>query len=383
MKSEGPVVIALPRELSGREIVNGLAQIGRAHGLDFAFTPVTTAYANVESSEQRTYRNLTLRQDESSMRILPPMGTLFEAETHYSEVRVELSGEPSEALEMLRLSFGHDIVRGLDLSAGSPAAELPSEEVEYSAPPPRDYSVEFRVLAITQGEYGRRILENLRRHAPEHWRVSGLELRDDLPSIIDEPTAFVPDEVPETDLILFLSQSARSPQLIPEFVRRSRARALIAPVDNGEWMPLGQARQAKRILDKWGVESAFPRPFCELTETGQQAIDEFARLFGRPSVEIVTEDHKTVKRVIVRRGSPCGATWFVADAMAGQRLDETVEKAALAHHHYPCLASMTVEQDLGDTLMHASGFITKREFEEQVKKHLKRKVGYIDPRQFR
>jgi hypothetical protein len=168
-----------------------------------------------------------------------------------------------------------------------------------------------------------------------------------------------------------------------DLVSKTRARALIAPIDNSEWMPLGQVNQIKPVLERWGVEYAFPRPFCSLTEVGTPAIDEFARRFGRPIIEIESTDGKMVTVVRVSRGSPCGCTEFVAESVGGQRLDETVEKAALTHHHYPCLASMVIETDLNDTLMHASGFITKGVFDERVKRFLKKKIGYLDPSQFK
>lgn len=130
------------------------------------------------------------------------------------------------------------------------------------------------------------------------------------------------------------------------------------------------------------MESAFPRPFCALRPQGSPAIDEFATRFGAPSVEMSSEDGETVDEIVVRRGAPCGCTEFVAENLKGARLEEAVERAGLLHHHYPCLASMAREEDLGDTLMHVSGRVLKEGVEEQVRGRKGRGAAYLDPGQW-
>jgi len=49
----------------------------------------------------------------------------------------------------------------------------------------------------------------------------------------------------------------------------------------------------------------------------------------------------------------------------------------LLHHHYPCLASMGVDSDYGDTLMHISGNILKKNVGQQVKPF--KRIQYIVP----
>jgi thymidylate synthase len=143
-------------------------------------------------------------------------------------------------------------------------------------------------------------------------------------------------------------------------------------------MPLGEANRAARLLREMGVASAFPRPFCTLAEVGDEVIDEFARYFGAPLVEIESLEGK-VKSMTVHRGAPCGSTEFVAERMEGVPLQEAVERAGLLHHHYPCLASMAREEDLGDTLMHISGHRLKQDVEREVRKRGERRANYLEP----
>jgi thymidylate synthase len=60
---------------------------------------------------------------------------------------------------------------------------------------------------------------------------------------------------------------------------------------------------------------------------------------------------------LTARDCPCGAARFVASVLPGTRLSEAADTGALRHHHHPCMASMEVDPELSDTLMHLSGYI--------------------------
>jgi hypothetical protein len=107
-------------------------------------------------------------------------------------------------------------------------------------------------------------------------------------------------------------------------------------------------------------------------------IAEFARYFGRPSFRITVDPQtRLIVDVAVQRDATCGCARFVAQRLVGVSVDEAQEKAGLLHHHYPCLASMGIDVDFDDTLMHVSGNIFKDEIGEQVKPY--RKIQYIVP----
>jgi len=117
-----------------------------------------------------------------------------------------------------------------------------------------------------------------------------------------------------------------------------------------------------------GVASAFPKPFCSLEKTGNPYIDMFAEHFGRPKLEIKTEGTR-IREVRVKRGAPCGSTWFIAEKLVGlnissrQRLRDEIAKA---HHVYPCLASMSIDPELGDTILHKSQYLIREAVEEAL-----------------
>ncbi|HID90209.1 MAG TPA: hypothetical protein EYH27_00025 [Anaerolineales bacterium] len=258
------------------------------------------------------------------------------------------------------------------------------QPLEWGGPRPAT----MRIFAIVQGRYGQRIVENIRAFGPQGWTVESWR-PPDLPAVLDDPGHYLPLHVPPADLILALGESPATAQLIPDIVRRADARAVIAPVDHLAWLPEGLIRQLQERLRRLGVEAVFPRPFCSLTEDGYNLrhqrvvcsnpwISEFARHFGRPVFRIHCEDG-VVKAVEVERDAACGCARFVAERLVGVPVEEAVHQAGLYHHHYPCLAGMTIERSLGDTLLHLSGQLMRQAVEVEVAPLLPR-AAYLVPK---
>lgn len=239
----------------------------------------------------------------------------------------------------------------------------------------------MRILAVVQGIYGNRIVENIRKHRPSDWSIEIFTPPRALPSIVDDPEEFLPSEMPQVDLILFMSESPQVSQLISGISFLTGAKAVIAPIDNSAWLPPGLKNQLQQELADMGVVGVFPKTFCTLTEGGcgfrskfetyqNEIISSFARYFGRPRLDIVTSsDGKTVEKFEVVCGAPCGSTHHAAEQLVGAPVGEVIYKAGLVSHHYPCLASMqqeALDDRLFDTLMHLSGYVMN----DEVKKAL-------------
>jgi hypothetical protein len=226
----------------------------------------------------------------------------------------------------------------------------------------------MRILVAIQGHYGQRIADNIRNFGPAGWKVYSFTFPQDLPAIIDDADEFLPKELPAADLLISLGEHPGVAQMIPDVVKRSGAKAVIAPADNRTWLPPGLAMQIKRKLESMGVDMVYPVPFCTLSEKDSQNpfILEFAKYFGKPDVDIELDKDK-IKRVVVIRGSPCGCTPYVADGLTGIWERDAVEKAGLLHHQYPCLSTMVMDQEFEDTLMHRAGLMTKLAAEKAIK----------------
>jgi hypothetical protein len=226
----------------------------------------------------------------------------------------------------------------------------------------------MRILIAIQGHYGQRIADNIRNCGPAGWKVFSFTFRQDLPAIIDDAEEFLPKELPAADLLISLGEHPGVAQMIPDMVKKSGAKAVIAPADNRTWLPPGLAKQIKRKLESMGVDMVYPVPFCTLSEKDSQNpfILEFAKYFGRPDLDVELDKDK-IKRVVVIRGSPCGCTPYVADGLTGIWERDAVEKAGLLHHQYPCLSTMVMDQEFEDTLMHRAGLMTKLAAEKAIK----------------
>ena len=245
----------------------------------------------------------------------------------------------------------------------------------------------LRVLAVIQDLWGERIAANIAANAPPSWSVETWVAPRVLPPIIDDPEDFLPDELPQADLVLALGEKAPLVQLIPDIARMSGARAVIAPIDRNEALPPGLAKQLQGWLGSMDVALVMPKPFCSLTETSYNRtplvehyddarIRRFARRFGKPEFS-VTVEQGTIVGVEVRRHSACGCAHHVAKNLAGVAVADALEKAGLLHHHFPCLADMQKDAVYRDTLMHVSGNFLKDALRDEMREELSQL--YIKP----
>ena len=114
-------------------------------------------------------------------------------------------------------------------------------------------------------------------------------------------------EVPEADLYL---SYLRSPALALALVEKGR------PVILGVSFGPGFVRQARTI----NPDVVAPETMCSLEPTaGSEALDTFARAFGRPRFAATVCDGKLV-RLEVLRGAPCGSTAAASAELEGRYL---------------------------------------------------------------
>jgi hypothetical protein len=248
----------------------------------------------------------------------------------------------------------------------------------------------MRILAVISGEYGQRHVANVREHAPPGWSIEIWQAPSILPPMIDYPEDYVPDTLPAADLVLAFGEHRGIAELIPDVARVTGAQAVIAAIDNEAWLPRGLARQLRGWLEEMEITCVTPKPLCSLTEThyslarrhkmeyDDPLIAEFARHFGQPELRLTIDpETRQITAAEVRRDAVCGCARYVAAGLVGLSVDEAEQEAGLLHHHYPCLASMGIDADYGDTLMHISGNILKDKVGEQVKPF--KRVQYVRP----
>jgi len=225
----------------------------------------------------------------------------------------------------------------------------------------------MRLIVFTQGAYGERILENLRRRAPQDWVIEDSAIPGDLPAMIEEPEGIVEGMRlgGSWDLVLFMGESPSAFTLLPSILEKLKVGAVIAPVDDYNWLPLGLERQIGGEIEEIDVDIVFPRTFCTLTPVGVPSIDVFAELFGAPGLKVEVIDGK-VSGVDVLRGAPCGSTHYMAEKLPGTKIGDAKPRAGTLVQIYPCLASRRVDRFFGDAPIHVAGKIAEKALEKAL-----------------
>jgi len=189
----------------------------------------------------------------------------------------------------------------------------------------------------------------------------------DLPPILEAPEEAV-EELGlegEWDLVVFMGESPSAFSMLPAILDRISASAVIAPVDDYSWLPIGLERQIEAEIKETGIDIVFPRTFCTLAPVGVPAIDKFARVFGSPRLVVDAKDG-AVRSVKVLRGAPCGSTWYMAEKLPGARVEEAGARAGTLVQIYPCLASRRVGRHFGDAPIRVAGHIAQKAVEREL-----------------
>ena len=101
----------------------------------------------------------------------------------------------------------------------------------------------MRILAIISGEYDARHVHNITAHGPVDWQVETWQAPLVLPQVIDYPEDYLPESLPQADLVLSFAEHKGVAELLPDIVKMCGAKAVIAAIDNEASMPRGLARQ--------------------------------------------------------------------------------------------------------------------------------------------
>ncbi|MDN5309121.1 MAG: thymidylate synthase [Methanolobus sp.] len=245
----------------------------------------------------------------------------------------------------------------------------------------------MRVNIFYSGEFGKKVIGNLVNSDSfcvacgdlcDHCRelrpglgniITGIfELRNDLPDFVEEPMEYMPEQVPDCDLILAIDLNPDLLTVIPQLAEKSGAKGVIIPVDDSRIVPAGLAEQVKQQLEQKGIECECPKPFCALDLTGKKSIDDFVKLgFGKPALKVeLGHDDEIFTHAEVLRDAPCGSTWFVAKKLKWSDVKDYKETISGAHHSYPCTASMERDPQIGDTILHEAGYIIRKSAEEAM-----------------
>jgi hypothetical protein len=183
----------------------------------------------------------------------------------------------------------------------------------------------LKVVIVTDGPYGDRAYE----HISEEFDTEFIELEQPASMFADDIE--IPEEavkkIQGSDLLITYTLH---PDLTLDLVElfHDKVKWIIVAAWRGEGF--------KNQVERFGNVTC-PENMCDLQENGNPVFDKFVSRFGRPIVRINCQGDKIVD-IEVLRSSPCGSTFFVAEEMIGQDLENLPIKAGLKLQHYPCRA---------------------------------------------
>jgi len=159
----------------------------------------------------------------------------------------------------------------------------------------------MKIGIVSDGKFGDRAYEVIKTRFPDTiWILAPF------------PQSMVIDEldlsVPECDLYI---SYVRHPDVALALIEKQK------PVILGISFGPGFLRQAKAINEN----NVAPVTMCSLEDISWvPAINEFAKVFGRPSFDVKVREDGTIESVRVIRGSPCGSTVAASAELPGTQI---------------------------------------------------------------
>ncbi len=252
------------------------------------------------------------------------------------------------------------------------------------------------LVFIYSGEYAERVIRNL-INDPSFCKSCGLycdsckydvyshvrsiraaiELpnQSKLPAFIDNPEKYMPKNLPKTDLCIASGLHKDLLLELPQYMQKFGIKGLIVPIEDFTEVPSGLRKQMEESCQELNLENAFPKPFCSLEPAEDKPmISRFVTELkvGRPLLEISTVNRgecEVIDSAIVRQSAPCGSTWYVARKLVGveTRREILYDAVAKAHHSYPCTATMAVDPEAKEPILHIGGYMIREEVEKALK----------------
>lgn len=212
---------------------------------------------------------------------------------------------------------------------------------------------------------------------------------DNVPEFIEDPEEYLPKNLPSVDFLMVVGIHQDLLSGLPYYLKDSGIKAVIVPIEDPKWVPAGLQVQVLEEFEKYGIQAAFPKPFCALSKdlneynkigfhltSEHNFIHEFIDYFkiGEPIVSfLLSKDGESVEDTCVIQSAPCGSTYYICQQLKSKyfkngksgnlSLNERISKA---HHSYPCNASMDQDSILKDSILHVGGYLIRNAIRREL-----------------
>ncbi|KON29714.1 hypothetical protein AC480_02615 [miscellaneous Crenarchaeota group archaeon SMTZ1-55] len=253
----------------------------------------------------------------------------------------------------------------------------------------------FTLLFVYSGAFGERVIRNM-INDPSFCKVcavhcdfckygvysyvqnihAAIALPDpaQLPRFIEDAAPYFPKHFPAVDLCIATGLHHDLLLELPQRLKHAGIRGLITPIEDFANVPSGLRQQVAEACEDHAIEYAAPKPFCALKPPPTMPLlSRFTDAFkiGKPRLRITTASRggaTVIYGVTVERSAPCGSTWYVAKKLMGKVVQREAlhDVVAKAHHSYPCTATMGVDPELSEPLLHTAGYLIRAAVEDQL-----------------
>ena len=215
------------------------------------------------------------------------------------------------------------------------------------------------------------------------------KIGEGIPDFIEEPEEYLPKNLSPVDFLMVVGIHQDLLSGLPYYLKDSGIKAVIVPIEDPKWVPAGLQVQVLEEFEKYGIQAAFPKPFCSLSKdlneynkigfhiTKQHNfVDEFIDYFkiGQPIVSfLLSKDGNSIEDTCVMQSAPCGSSYYVCQQLKSKyfkngesrelSLNERISKA---HHAYPCNASMDQDSILKDSILHVGGYLIRNAIRREL-----------------
>jgi hypothetical protein len=215
------------------------------------------------------------------------------------------------------------------------------------------------------------------------------KLGENVPDFIEEPEEYLPKNLPSVDFIMVVGIHQDLLSGLPYYLKDKEVKGVIIPIEDPKWVPAGLQVQVLEEFEKYGIQAAFPKPFCALSKDINEYnkpgfhltkehnfIHEFIDHFkiGVPIVSfLLSKDGESIEDTCVLQSAPCGSSYYVCQQLKSKyfkngksgelSLNERISKA---HHAYPCNASMDQDSILKDSILHVGGYLIRNAIRREL-----------------
>ncbi|TFF87291.1 MAG: hypothetical protein EU548_10520 [Promethearchaeota archaeon] len=219
------------------------------------------------------------------------------------------------------------------------------------------------------------------------------------PELIENTEEYFPKQLPDIDFLMIIGIHQDLLADLPHYLQEKEIKAVIVPVEDPKWVPPGLQVQVLEEFEKFGIQAAFPKPFCSLSKelndynkigfnvTKERShIIEFIEYYkiGEPIVYFsLSEDGSYIEDACVIQSAPCGSTYFIVQQLKAKYIAKREislnERISKAHHSYPCNASMDQDPILRESILHVGGYLVRNEIRKKLNLPIEkeRKLMYV------